>query len=259
VDFSTRITKNTSTAIDNIFIDKTKNNDYTIEPTINGLSDHDAQVLVLHNIKIINQETPFTIKRLINSDTIAQFKLNLSYESWSDTFTEEDVDSNLKKFLNAYLRIFYHSFPYKKVRINYNKKAWLMKGIKISCQRKRGLYILYKTTHDSNSKNYYKNYTKILSEVIKAAKKMHYNKILSHSKNKVKTMWNLVRSEINKQDNNNELPRNIEGKTVTDFHELANIFNDYFINAAHSIQVENYDNTPSAIDNLNSSCTKSFP
>jgi hypothetical protein len=72
-------------------------------------------------------------------------------------------------------------------------------------------------------------------------------------------MWNLVRSETNKQGNNNELPLNIEGKTVTDLHELANIFNDYFINATHSIQVENFDNTPSALDNLNSARTKSFP
>jgi Notch-like protein len=72
-------------------------------------------------------------------------------------------------------------------------------------------------------------------------------------------MWNLVTSETNKQGNNNELPLNIEGKTVTDFHELANIFNDYFINDTHSIQVENFDNTPSAVDNLNSARTKSFP
>jgi len=42
VDFPTRITKYNSTAIDNIFIDKTKNCDYTIEPIINGLLDHDA-------------------------------------------------------------------------------------------------------------------------------------------------------------------------------------------------------------------------
>jgi hypothetical protein len=137
LDFPTRTTKNTSTAIDSIFIDKTKNNYYTIEPIINGLSDHDAQVLVLHTITIFNQETPFTRKRQINSDTIAQFKLNLSYESWSDTFTEKDVDSNYKKIFNAYLIIFFHSFPYKKVHTNNNKKAWLMKGIKISCQRKR--------------------------------------------------------------------------------------------------------------------------
>jgi hypothetical protein len=123
VDFPTRITKNTSTATYNIFIEKTKNSDYTSEPIINGLSDHDAQELVLHNIEIINQKTQFTVKRLINNATVAQIKLNLSYESWSDTFTEEDEDTNFKNFLNAYLRIFYHSFPYKKVHINYNKKS----------------------------------------------------------------------------------------------------------------------------------------
>ena len=177
VDFPTRITKNSSTAIDNIFIDKTKNSDYTIEPIIKGLLDHDAQELVLHNIKIINKKTQFTVNRLINNTTIAEFKLNLSYESWSDTFTEEDVHTNFKNFLNAYLRHFNHSFPYKKVRINHNKKAWITKGIKISCQRKRDLYKLYKITHDSHFKNYYKNYTKILSEVIKAAKKVYYNKL----------------------------------------------------------------------------------
>ena len=87
VDFPTRITKYTSTANDNIFIDKIKNNDYTIEPIINGLSDHDAQELVLHNIKIIKQKTQFIANWLINNTTTAQFKLNLSYENWSDTFT----------------------------------------------------------------------------------------------------------------------------------------------------------------------------
>ena len=49
VNFPTRITKNSSTAIDNIFINKVKHSNYCIESFINGLSDHDAQILVLHN------------------------------------------------------------------------------------------------------------------------------------------------------------------------------------------------------------------
>jgi len=47
-------------------------------------------------------------------------------------------------------------------------------------------------------------------------------------------MWNLVRAETNKHGNKNELHLNIEGKSATDSHELANIFNDYFINATHN-------------------------
>ena len=98
VDFPTRITENPSTAIDNIFIDKIKNRDYTVKPIINGLPDHDAQELVLHNVQIINRKTQFIVNRLINDITITQFKLNLSYENWSDTFTEEDVDTNFRNF-----------------------------------------------------------------------------------------------------------------------------------------------------------------
>ena len=92
VDFPTKVTKNSSTAIDNIFIDKFKNSDYSIEPFINGLSDHEAQILVLHNINIWYQKFQPTVKRQINEITVAQFKLNLSYENWLDTFNEEDVD-----------------------------------------------------------------------------------------------------------------------------------------------------------------------
>ena len=259
VDFPTRVTTNTSTSIDNIFIDKTKNNDYTVEPIINGLSDHDAQELVLHNMKIINRKTQFTVKRPINNTTISQFKLNLSYENWSDTFTEEDVNISFKKILNVYLRNFYYSFPYKKVHINYNKKAWLTKGIKLSCQRKRALYTLYKITNYSNFKNYYERYTKILSEVIKAAKKTHHNKLLTRSKNKVKTVWNIVKTETNKQDSNTVPPLNMEGKTATSFHELASIFNNYFANATYSTKSDNSDNTLTALDNLKLIYPKSFP
>ena len=35
------------TAIDNFFIDKYKNENFTINPLPNGLSDYDAQLLVL--------------------------------------------------------------------------------------------------------------------------------------------------------------------------------------------------------------------
>ena len=57
---------------------------------------------------------------------------------------------------------------------------------------------------------------------------------------------------MNKEGNNNELLLNIEGKSVTDFQELACIFNDYFINATHSIQAENIANTSPALEILNS-------
>ena len=44
-DFPTRIHNNSNTMIDNIFINKLKNENYSVSSLIKGLSDHDAQVL----------------------------------------------------------------------------------------------------------------------------------------------------------------------------------------------------------------------
>jgi hypothetical protein len=49
VDFPTRIDNKSATAIYGIFIDKYKISYYSIIPVVNGLSDHDAQLLSLNN------------------------------------------------------------------------------------------------------------------------------------------------------------------------------------------------------------------
>jgi hypothetical protein len=54
VNFPTRITH--SSAIDNFFIDKCRNEAYSIYPLSNGLSDHDAQILLLNNLKCLNSD-----------------------------------------------------------------------------------------------------------------------------------------------------------------------------------------------------------
>jgi exonuclease III len=46
VNFPNRVQGNSATAIDNIFIDITRLDNYSIRAIINGLSDHDAQITI---------------------------------------------------------------------------------------------------------------------------------------------------------------------------------------------------------------------
>lgn len=118
VDFPTRISAQSLTTIDNIFIDKSKNLKFTIEPYPNGVSNHNAQILILHNkITHILPVGSYT-KRLINVTTMSEFKLHLSFESWENVFTESHVNTIFNNFLNTYLRIFYHCFPIKQFHQN---------------------------------------------------------------------------------------------------------------------------------------------
>ena len=157
VNFPTRIDNKSSTAIDGIFIDKYKFFNYVIMPGVNGLSDHDAQVLVLNNSKVHNSKFCRYNKRQINKTSIENFKLNLSFETWEEIFSNEDVDKIFNAFLNIYLRNFNNCFPIKKLFSKYNNKAWLTAGIRISCQHKRNLYILSRNSNNPILYAYYKN------------------------------------------------------------------------------------------------------
>ena len=48
-EFPTRFGFNSQTAIDNIFIDTANIGKYVLHPSINSLSDHDTQLLILSN------------------------------------------------------------------------------------------------------------------------------------------------------------------------------------------------------------------
>jgi len=96
----------------------------------NGLSDHDAQILTLDDIRIHKPTVHYLTKGTINDSTILEFQLNLSYGSWDNVFNGDDVDTVLNNFLNTYLRIYNHAFPLKKCQYNSNNKPWITPGIK---------------------------------------------------------------------------------------------------------------------------------
>jgi len=95
-------------------------------------------------------------------------------------------------FLSIYLRIFYSSFPLKKVNTETNSHAWFTLGIRTSCKRKRDFFLFCRNSSDTKLENYYKTYCKILSKVIKDAKKYHFNRLIENSDNKMKTIWDIA-------------------------------------------------------------------
>ena len=122
---------------------------------------------------------------------------------WNNIFDNNectDVDTLFNLFLNNYLRIFHTSFIKKRLTKESTNNTWITIGIKISCNHRRYLYLLTKNNNDSNLKNYYKQYCKILAKVIKEAKRSMYKNQIKNSTNKIKTIWNIIKMETNRQN-----------------------------------------------------------
>ena len=127
-----------------------------------------------------------------------------NHKNWEDIFMEGDANVSFNKFLNTYLRIFHSCFTKKHKNVNIIPKPWLTAGIKTSCKRKRELYLIARDSMGSEPKIYYKHYCKILTKVLKEAKKLYYKDIIDKSKNKIKTTWNIIHKEtMNQPDDSN--------------------------------------------------------
>ena len=70
--FPTIIHNNSTSAIDNIFNHRIKNENHTARPFVNGLPDHDAQIITIHNIIPQNQ----TVILKLEENLINTLKLN---------------------------------------------------------------------------------------------------------------------------------------------------------------------------------------
>jgi len=120
------------------------------------MSDHDAQIIVLHYITLPNDNNYFHFTRNFRF----RLQLKLTDESWDNVFSYDDVNLSFNNFVNTYLRIFYSSFPIEKIHHTSHTKAHLTQGINISCTNKRKLFLISRNSSDREIKNHYKNTVK---------------------------------------------------------------------------------------------------
>jgi hypothetical protein len=97
MNFATRIQNSWSTAIDNTFIDNARLSSSCTSPVVNGLSEHDAQLLTISNITTkVNVILLKQRIRKINNETIAQFKCLLENEMWEHVFINKNTNYKSK-------------------------------------------------------------------------------------------------------------------------------------------------------------------
>ena len=135
VNFVTGIQNSSSTAIDNIFVDNSRINLSSVSPIINGLSNHDAQILTVKNIcETVNKFSLNQRTRLIDSETITNFQTLLKEETWKSIYVDKYPNHTFNSFFCTLLNIFKARFPVKHKSMK-DKNDWITQGIKISCKQ----------------------------------------------------------------------------------------------------------------------------
>jgi hypothetical protein len=229
VQSPTRITKSTSTLIDVIIINKK----YYMEPATVielGFSDHQAQVLsVPHkNHASVNRGV---MKRHFGDDNIREFKYLLKKETWQEVFSETEVNTKFKAFLNSVLHPFDITFP---LEFRHRKKplrsGWITQGIKMSSKKIRFLNMLKKQPNlTEDAKMYIAKYKIIYKRVIREAKRRENDKNILQVSFKSKAVWQIINKETGRTSSNKQdIKINWNSEEITNPENVAELFNSYF-------------------------------
>jgi hypothetical protein len=96
VHFATRIQKDSSTAINNIFVDITRLSSSSTYPITNDISEHDAQFLTVNNTAPVANTVPLKQRtREINNERLMQIQLQLTNESWESVYIDSRASNDI--------------------------------------------------------------------------------------------------------------------------------------------------------------------
>lgn len=170
-----------------------------------------------------------------------------------------DVNASFNEFLNTFLVIFESCFPMQYVVNTMYKNQWITNGIRVSCRRKKYLYMISRVTRYPKIKEYYARYCSILRTVISKAKEMYYNEMLTDSTNKSQVSWKIINNEIGHVTKRKFVPLELKyGEQNICTNKAAEFFNTYFINSVDNL-ISQYPKNEGDHFTITSSIIDKFP
>ena len=235
----TRCTPRSATLIDHIVTNAIQS-DLQSKIIISHMSDHFP---IFHSIKSVTPVLPpiFIETRNFSKPNLTKFNDTLLRFDWTNVIMSNDTQISYSNFSDSFFTLYNLHFPLKKIKFNkkYHKlEIWMSSGLLTSRREKMRLSKLCFTNPTPLNVSTYKNYRNLYNTLIRAAKKLSYDKLFQKYQSNLARTWQLINELINKKPKKNKssfshiLVNNIK---IEDPFTIANLFNEFFTSIALTI------------------------
>ena len=242
IDSPTRITQNSASLLDNIFTNVNSH----VNPGIFlcDISDHLPVFLVTSGFNQIKENPPRKyVKRIINESNLQSFYNKISNVKWGNHLTKESVDENYNTFVQVFKENYEECFPLKSFSFkNKNKNPWLTRELIKLCQKKSQLYKKFIKNPTPHRKEAYKKFRNYVTLKLRQAKKQYFNIKFDKVKDNIKSTWKVINNLLNKKRQHLKIDSlEYEDKIISNKHDIANSFNNFFVDIGKKLQDSNVD------------------
>jgi len=244
----TRVTNNSATLIDHFITSSTAEFSESAI-LLTDVSDHFPIFYFTKDKKPIAKGSIKT--RNFSATMINRFSEQFQNLNWEFLYTIQDTQEAYDSFSETFFDLFNLYFPLTDKKQNKNTDCllpWFTKGLFISRKTKILLFKNSKKDPSVTNMTNYKNFRNLYSKVLRASKKLHYEKELIKYQSDSRKTWQVLRKAINKNKFSNKgiLSITVNGKSITDPKQMADEFNKFFLGVAPSIssKITPTDNHP---------------
>ena len=256
----TRITDHSATLIDHIYTNKI-NNVISSNVLTLDLSDH------LATFATISLDTEFDSRqrrvfkrnehyeyRKFNEANDAKFSELIATENWEEISDDLDAQTQYDKLFDTYSKHYNSAYPLNSKRNRrknerLNSKVWILPWLEDACARKNKLYHVYvKSPTIANNVKYLKM-KKFTDKHINLAKSKYYKKYFDEYKEDSKKQWKMINNLLNRKTKNSGVSKLLDssGNIIDKPVDIAEKFNEYFVNIASKLKSNRPTNTSSCL------------
>ena len=138
-----RITRTTTTLLDNIIIGRTFQSEYEPNIVVNGMSDHLPCLLKIKDPSIFTKPPIKITTRGLNYEKVSELSNKLLGINWNDMLENCSVTEQYTKFQDTFHNIIYEVAPYHTIKIPHNKiikNPWISVGLHKCHKKQQQLY-----------------------------------------------------------------------------------------------------------------------
>lgn len=229
----TRITYNSATLIDNLYIPLNELNQAKSAILINDMSDH-LPIIVSIRLGTKSSKTKQTFTfRPINSLTEGRIRDKLSNINWSnlDHMTANEAYQSFSTIIQNTLN---SEAPLKTITLTdkfSNREPWYTKGMQKSSNTLQKLYRKKLDKPNDQARIIkYTNYRNLFNKIKRIAKRTHFEKQLDKYQNDIKKTWQTLQKLISRENDKSNMTEYImhNNNKVDNPIDIANIFLQHF-------------------------------
>ena len=239
ITLPTRVTRDTSTLIDNIYLKTNRFCDMKSSVLINDMSDHYPCLLSIFPSQFETSVKQTIPVRVYNDNSLHNIKNYLLHCDWSciHSLNTDNAYELLCQYIQYALDLF---APYKantvKPRCSFSE-PWM--SVKLLKYNRKCMRLCHRAKQSGLTSDVekYKNYRRTLNVIKRSEKLTFYTKLFEKIGNDTRTTWSIVNGLSKKYKRNCMISSLIyDSYTVSDPQSIVNCLNKHFASAGEKVQ-----------------------